>query len=84
MKVICIDGVKLGDIATNKYFEKRSALVEDLIFEGEVYTVEHDFGDTYSLVEKRNPFVSYAKRRFAPLSEVCETEFERNYNKEKV
>ena len=84
MRVICIDGVKLGDIATNKNGYRRTAMSEDLIFEGEIYTVDHDFGDTYSLVEKRNPFVTYGKRRFAPLSQVCETEMERNYQKETV
>ena len=82
MRVICIDGVKIGDIGVNKQGDTRPANSNDLIFEGVVYTVEHDYGDTYSLVELRNPFASYGKRRFAPLSEINEKEFERNYQKE--
>ena len=84
MRVICIDGVKIGDIGKNdKTGGTIRAKSDACIYEGETYTVAHDYGDTYMLAG-RNPFYSYNKRKFSPLSEIDETQMERNYNKELV
>lgn len=85
MKVICINGVSLGCVAINKECDTRKATSDLCIYEGEVYTVLHECQDSDSyILQERNPFFSYGKKRFMPLSEVNETEFERNYIKEKV
>ena len=60
-------------------------------------TKELKFGAEYTVVDGRNCYVSglycyffeevvlgYEAQRFAPVSEIDETEFERNYNKELV
>lgn len=81
MKVLCIHGVKIGEIAHNFLGDVKAADITSVIFEGEIYTVVEDIGESYVLQE-RNPIFAYGKRRFAPLSEINETEFERNYQKE--
>lgn len=74
MKVICIDGVRLGEVGHNK---KHGGIIiagaDALIFEGEYYTVTHEHDDCYTLAE-RSPFYSYYKKRFAPLSNINEEE----------
>jgi len=79
MKVICID-VKPYNNGT----------CEELVV-GETYTVVNSFiyGEkilVYQLEElpPPTPFHGYDSRRFIPVSEIDETEFVRNYNKELV
>lgn len=81
MKVICIDGVKVGDRVKAGF--QPFALPQDEIIEGVIYEVIdliNFFGlDAYRLVGK--PFNAlYTTDRFAPISDIDETEFERNYN----
>ena len=72
MKVICIDASTDFD----------SEIPVDLI-EGEVYTVidvdKEDNEIWYTLLEK-SIYQQYSEDAFIPLSEIDETEFERNYN----
>jgi hypothetical protein len=82
MKVICIDGSK------RSYSEKDGQDVK----EGVIYEVT----DSWNGIFTNQPYYSLAgfdciKRfkgfrqdRFAPLSDINETEFERNYQKELV
>lgn len=74
MKVICIDGVKFGEVGK---LNSIPANQHDLIFEGEIYTVyrlvELAGRKCYTLVE-RPKNVHYLRERFAPLSDICETE----------
>jgi hypothetical protein len=79
MKVICIDGVKSGSITMMGNIISK----ENEIYEGEEYTVQRQVDDCYLLVE-RPGFLLYKKKRFAPISKIDETTFERNYNKELV
>jgi len=73
MKVICIDETTPGKLPKSMCELK----------EGEIYTVKsEDISPisgipTYWFVEL---ILAYGKYRFIPLSEVDETEFERNYN----
>ena len=76
MRVICIDAKDFQ----NKDFKGPS------LKEGSEYTVMHDcprWPDSYVLVECGADY-SYWKKRFAPLSEIDETTFERNFKKELV
>lgn len=78
MRVICINATKPPNFPI-------SPLVE-----GNHYTIqriEPTFnGDCYILHETRKwqelNKIAFDKNRFIPLSEISETEFERNYNKE--
>jgi hypothetical protein len=69
MKALCIDGVKLGDIAVNTGQIADKSFV---IFEGETYTVTEQsmyFGSlAYRLSER--PDAWYKASRFLPLSRV--------------
>lgn len=78
MKVICIDGIKLGDIGFMSG-DKSPATCdkEEEIFEGESYTVSNTrtfYGKRYFLL-KEKPFTTrYNERRFMPLSNINEEE----------
>lgn len=81
MRVICINGDGLREMNNLENDDDYTLKT------GEVYTVvdtqRHDGMDFYILSEK--PFdCCYHVRRFAPLSDISETEFERNYQKEKI
>jgi hypothetical protein len=86
MKVICIDGIKAGHPSqTIRGFEPANK--HDEIYEGEVYTVirEHIcFGELAYILLERSYLNSYRKNRFAPLSDIDETEFVRDYNKQEA
>ena len=81
MKVICINAApEVGDYETG------------LLVENEIYTVVLESPATdvygnievcYCLIEIDGPY-AFSKHRFIPLSEISETEFERNYNKQIV
>lgn len=77
MKVICIDDKMEGP-----------AQADFILKYGESYEVIQTFQSVrpewvwYEL--SIQPKVGYAVERFIPLSEINETEFERNYIKEKV
>jgi len=80
MRVICID-------ASPPIGMPKAPLVE-----GETYTIqreqETDVDMAYILVETRNwqeiNRIAFGKERFVPTSEINETEFNRNYQKEKA
>ncbi len=85
-RVICIDGVKVGD-AGNTYSGQRVALPKEVIFEGEQYTVVEEIehlGEMCYMLFERPVFSLYKKRRFIPLSDIDETEFVRETKKELV
>lgn len=79
MKVICIEGAKIGD---NTWLGI-PVRPDQMIYEGEVYTVlsevNHPYGPAYFLAEKPAD-LTYQKRRFIPLSDISETEMKREYN----
>lgn len=87
MKVICIKGVSIGSVGVYgnilRTVEEPWMVTNksDELVEGNIYTVEEilPFPDTeyYKLVE--NNQTVYRCDRFAPLSEIDETEMERNY-----
>lgn len=86
MKVIYIEGVKVGDIGLKQIARVEiTAGIEHTIIEGETYTVvrteDTKWGQYYQLEEKP-PKTIYNARRFAPLSSIDETTFERNYNRQ--
>ena len=66
MKVMCIDARQILDPVPE-------------LKEGAIYTAKQDpnHEDQYSIFETGK---NYLKKRFIPLSEIDETEFERNYN----
>lgn len=72
MKVICIDGVKMG---YKGIYYGIKADKENEIHEGEVYTVigENEQKTGWKLLEKPCGFC-YLKNRFIPLSEIDELE----------
>lgn len=74
MKVICINGVRLGELS--KIFNIPASVAE-LIYEGEIYTVTDTqttrFGTGY-ILEERSPNMLYNAKRFVPLSTIDETE----------
>lgn len=78
MRVICIDGAIHGD---ELVIWGQSPMPK----EGVVYQVSQHSGydDCYLIIEL-DPFAGYRKFRFAPLSTICETEMERNYNTQPV
>jgi len=82
MKVICIDGTKPG---TRGILYNISLGNEDQIYEGETYTViESGEEQGYKFFRLKEKFHRYKQSRFAPISDIDETEFVRNYNKELV
>jgi len=76
MKVVCID-----EGITRKCIN--SSRISSRLIEGHIYTVERTVGKYYILRELE-PDLGYEVHLFAPLSEIDETTFERNYNKETV
>lgn len=76
MKVLCIDGVKLGTPFKGTIWDGVAG--EDcLIFEGEIYNVIGEvvlFGNEGYILAERNPIDAYLKSRFIPLSTVNEEE----------
>lgn len=84
MKVICIDGVKKG---TMPYDTCNPASHFDEVYEGEIYTVTKQkefYGHLCYFLAERRPNAAYYYGIFAPISNIDEKEFERNYNKELV
>lgn len=72
MRVICIDeGITRKCINSDRISSK--------LIEGEIYTVACTRGKYYILAELE-PDLGYESKLFAPLSEINETEMERNYN----
>lgn len=50
---------------------------------GEIYTVIYEEPTLYELAEFHHPRgILWEKKNFIPLSQICETTFERDYNKE--
>lgn len=77
MKVICIDGAKRGGEYYGHLIPKPK--------EGKVYEVlQHPYYDDCYLILELDSVGGYRKFRFAPLSSIDETEFEREYKTEKV
>jgi hypothetical protein len=88
MKVVCIDKTTTGMDKNDLH----------LLTEGSVYAVIYDgylledgtriiCGHGYGLsgvVRPDGKYPGFEYFRFIPLSNICETEFERNYNKELV
>lgn len=77
MKVICIDNSGYSRLGTLK--------ASDFLKEGETYTVvrELEDRDAYIIAEVDHPD-GCRKYRFIPLSQIDETEMERNYNLQSV
>lgn len=76
MKVICIDDSKHplkygGFYRTDWWLEY-----------GKIYTVNENSGGFYSLNEDPRKGSTWKASRFVPLSDIDETEFIRNYNKQ--
>lgn len=72
-QVICIDGVKAGC----KGLIGREALSDELIYEGERYTVEKELvfhGIPCYKLKERWEFAVYRKTRFIPVSDIDEAE----------
>ena len=71
-KVLCIDGMELGD-----YFCTGSginpALNEDLVINGKSYSVIEELTEWYRLAEMPYSNV-YLKKRFIPVSDIDESE----------
>ena len=86
MKVLCIDGVKIGDLGN--FFNGGFCIAdnEKLINEGEIYTViDEEIDGYFSLLEKPY-YCYYRKKRFIPISNIDEKELikERELLTEKV
>ena len=75
MKVICIDAGNYGNPGFGGPIPKEG----DILTVGRAY--EYEGIPSYEFVEY-GPNYLYSQRRFAPLSQIDETEMERNYNKE--
>jgi hypothetical protein len=76
MRVICIDGVSINDKRTNSLGYTAQANVQDLIFEGQVYTIVSICkfnGIEYYQLRERRFYARYNSRRFVPLSDLDET-----------
>lgn len=83
MKVICIDGVKIGAVSLMGGVADK----DDVIIEGEIYTVCDSTivqGQTTYHLEEKPFWTSYLAKRFSPLSSIDETEMIREYKKELV
>jgi len=84
MRVICIYGLKAS---TMPFDTTNPASLSDELYEGVIYTVigqkEYHGELCYFLAEKRRT-AAYWYGSFAPLSEIDETTFERNFKKELV
>ncbi len=85
MKVICIDGIKPLSTVYSFFGQPMTSFPGDEIFEGEKYTVVaellHDGVLYYGLAERDfTPGIWYKAKKFAPVSSIDETEFERHYN----
>lgn len=82
-KVICIDGISLGEKPTPRS-EQSGAASNEVIYEGETYTViASEYHERlkivgYELLERRKG-TYYNSKRFAPCSEIDETEMTREY-----
>ena len=79
MKVLCIDN------SENKNLPLDVKPSSHLLEEGKTYTVIAEDPYGYNLAEcphPLNPRGWWARKRFVPVSEISETEFERNYKKE--
>ncbi len=78
MKVLCIDGIKVGHIGSNIYNTRFvSCTTRDVVIEGEVYNVagvEEYNGITYYVLQERTWLNLYNSRRFVPLSDINESE----------
>jgi hypothetical protein len=75
MKVICIYGVKKGDL--NHSNPSFPAPKYDEIYEGEIYTVLSSItweGHLVYSLEERRPDALYSADCFAPISDIDETE----------
>lgn len=83
MRVICIEGVKKGTISS----DGTPIVKNEEIYEGEIYSVSGEYkynGEEFYFLRERNPFLAYKKRRFAPLSDIDETELIKERELEKV
>lgn len=83
MKVLCIRGVCTGDVAKNG----RIARKEHVIREGKQYhvkeVVQRSYGEAY-ILRGKPPLASYNVNRFIPLSDIDETQMERDNLKEEI
>lgn len=83
MRLICVIGAKAGFITIDNIpIEERHA-----VYEGECYTKAGEFTDnegTWFFLKERPFLTSYNSNRFIPLSEIDETEMERNYQTKTV
>lgn len=80
MKVICIDdGFNPKGVNDPENLSK--------IKVGSIYTVKRFLERAYNFYEithSREPYTGWITERFIPISEIDETEFERNYQKQTV
>lgn len=79
MKVICIDTSPNPNPKKNNEWFK-------YLKEGSTYEVEKEVYGCYKIFGIDHPYQTdrptFMKRRFVPVSDIDEKEFERNYNKE--
>ncbi len=74
MKVLCIDGVRVG---TPSMLNAYKAKKPDCLAEGEIYTVLEEMyflGRKCYTLDERNPMQPYLASRFIPLSNIDEME----------
>lgn len=77
MKVLCINGVKIGAQAITG----KVADMFDVIYEGEYYNVcgvVNSNSKSYYQLEERHPLVAYSAARFIQCSNLDETEMIRD------
>ena len=73
-KVICIDGVRIGDQSYNK---DKKASVSDIVYEGEIYNVIGEYlyhGILFYFLQERGMRSAYYSKIFIPLSDMDEME----------
>lgn len=79
MRVLCIRGAKPGDLCQS--ISSRVVNNGEEVIEGEKYIASQSvmYDDCYSIHGKPS-YCHYLKSRFIPISDISETEMERNYN----
>lgn len=82
MKVLCIHDCGQGNVLANEFKVKEGEVYEPIAHVNVLPNGEK--GDYYLLFQGRDNDYYYSTWRFAPLSSIDETTFERNYNKETV
>lgn len=77
LKVICINGVNIGDLGKNDDGSPGFATKDHVIYEGCIYTVIEEveqFGVIRYILLEKGLDASYNRKMFIPLSDIDETE----------